>query len=109
MPEEPGTARAWDADVALSPEAAADLIERQFPALAPVALTPLGVEGRLGHREVAAVVAVLELLRNGNAGKKSADVGLHIGVLQRTGTGRLTVRADAQQHALRRGVQSRAE
>jgi aminoglycoside phosphotransferase (APT) family kinase protein len=43
MAGEPGTTRAWDADVALSPAAAADLIERQFPALAPAALTPLGV------------------------------------------------------------------
>lgn len=34
--------RVWDADVDLSPEAAARLIERQFPTLAPVRLEPLG-------------------------------------------------------------------
>jgi aminoglycoside phosphotransferase (APT) family kinase protein len=35
--------RPWDADVDLSPEEAARLIERQFPALAPAGLAPLGV------------------------------------------------------------------
>src|SRR5438132_12959546 len=52
-------ARVWDADVELSPEAAARLIERQFPALAPVRLELLGagwdnaaflVDGRLVFR-----------------------------------------------------------
>lgn len=35
--------REWDADIALSAEAAAALIDAQFPALAPVALTTLGI------------------------------------------------------------------
>jgi aminoglycoside phosphotransferase (APT) family kinase protein len=34
--------RVWDADVELSPEGAAGMIERQFPALAPVRLEALG-------------------------------------------------------------------
>lgn len=34
--------RVWDADVTLSPEDAARLVERQCPALAPVRLEPLG-------------------------------------------------------------------
>jgi aminoglycoside phosphotransferase (APT) family kinase protein len=37
------TAREWDADVELGPEAAVRLIEAQFPALAPVRLESLGV------------------------------------------------------------------
>src|SRR5918911_1437267 len=33
----------WKADVDLTPERAASLIERQFPALAPARLEPLGI------------------------------------------------------------------
>ena len=61
-------AKLWDADVHLSPETAARLIERQFPALAPVRLESLSrygtgpMPGAAGGEHCSAMVASLASL-----------------------------------------------